>query len=944
MPPDSDGQNFWLQLPVARAFAVSCAECRFNDPREYRFAPDKLQKHEGLDLAATDASGQPVAVLAAQRGVVDRVGFSADGYGHYVRIVHEWHDGTYVTWYGHLSQTLVQEGRFVSAGQQIGVAGSTGFSSGVHLHLTLQHLGQGLPGYVVDDVVDPLPFLRLDGPLSMKEASWLADVTVADGTVLQPGQQFVKTWRVRNSGNVSWDNGYRLSHVEGSRLNGPGSVPLPRTAPGEAAEVSVTLTAPSRAGAYRSVWQPRDAQGNLFNFQMFTEIVVVAAAQLDEAGWVADVTVADGATVQPGQTFLKTWRVRNTGTTTWDAGYRLAFFNHERMGAPESVPLPPAAPGQEVDVSVTLRAPQTPGVWRSTWKPRTPQGLFFDHEQYAEIFVPRAIPPTQQVDEARYVADVTIEDGTLVQAGQPFTKTWRVRNSGTTAWGAGYELAFFDGERLSAPPAVPLPAAAPGQTVDVSVVLTAPQAAGMLRSTWKPRNAAGQFFDFELYAEIRVAQGVSPSQELDEARFVEDVTIADGTVVQAGRPFVKTWRLRNSGTTTWDDGYVLAFLGDKRMGGPASTPLGRVEPGQVVDISLTLTAPTVPGRHRSTWKPRNGAGQFFDFELFAEIEVATPAAPGGRNGAQLVEHVTVPEGTILLPGQTFVKTWRLRNSGTSAWGAGYTVAFAGDEQMGGPESAPLTATEPQRATNVSLTLTAPMTAGEQRGTWRVREPGGALFGDALPVVIRVTADAQAIDLLPYLRGDGRIYVLRYEWGGGGQQQVQTQHEGNRFFHAKGHEWEELWADESFIYRGTDTSPGNGNYYTLSENGAYGSPWIPRRVTPMTFFRRNPTVTFRRKADCQQVASFSHATWIALASLHESLTLGNGRTLRDVVELVAYTEEQGRRADAPFEHYFYARDYGLVAWRGAGVGESYLHEELPAGTPSIARERIPCLGR
>jgi hypothetical protein len=519
-----------------------------------------------------------------------------------------------------------------------------------------------------------------------------------------------------------------------------------------------------------------------------------------------------------------------------------------------------------------------------------------------------------------------------------------VRNSGTTSWGPGYELAFFSGQQMGAPGAVPLPAAAPGQTVDVSVVLTAPMTAGTFRSTWKPRNVAGQFFDFEMFAEIRVPQTILPAQDLDEARFVDDVTVADGTVIQPGRQFVKTWRLRNSGATTWDDSYVLAFFSGNRMGGPQSVPLGRAQPGQMVDVSVTLTAPTVPGTHRSTWKPRNRQGQFFEFECFAEIVVPAPPVPPGSNDTKLVEHVTIPQGATVQPGQTFVKTWRVRNSGGSPWGAGYTVAFAGDEQMGGPESVPLPATDAQRSSNVSVVLSAPTTPGEHRSTWRTRDAHGNFFGDPLPVGVMVAADAQAIDLLPYLRGDGRIYVLRYTWAGGGQQQVQTQIDGDRFYHAKGHEWEELWADDAFIYRGTDTSPGNGNYYTLTENGSYGSPWIPRRVAPLTFFRRNPTVIFRRKSDCQQVASFSQATWIALAARHQDLTLSNGKTLHDVVELVAYTEQQGRRAETPFEHYFYARNYGLVAWRGAGVGESFLHEELPAGTQGIAREKIPCLAR
>ncbi len=941
MPASTEPQEFWLRLPVARSFAISCAQCRFNDPRDYRFAPDKLQKHEGIDLAAIDSSGQPVAVLAAQRGVVDKVDFAPQGYGNYVRIVHEWHDATYVTWYGHLSQTMVREGQFVTAGQQIGIAGSTGFSSGIHLHLTLQKLGHGKDGYVVDDVIDPEPFLRLSGgPPPMNEASWVDDVTVPDGTAMTPGQQFVKTWRIRNTGNVPWTSGYRLAFVEGSRMNASASVPLPNANPGQAVDVSVTLVAPQRPGFYRSIWQPRDASGNLFPYQMFTEINVVGVPQRDEAGWVADVTVADGALIQPGQTFLKTWRIRNKGTTTWGEGYRLAFFTHDRMGAPESVPLPPAAPGQEVDVSVTLRAPTTPGTHRSTWKPRTPQGNFFEHEQYAEIVVPRQVTPSQGVDEARFVADVTVEDGTVVQPGQPFTKTWRIRNSGTTTWGAGYELVFVRDDRMQGPQSVPLPAAAPGQTVDVSVILTAPSRPGLHRSTWKPRNAGGKFFEFEMYAEIRVPQSIPATQVLDEARFVDDVTIPDGTVIQPGQRFTKTWRMRNTGTTTWGPPYTLSFFAGDRMGGPQHIPLPVVEPGQIADVSVTLTAPTTPGTHRSVWKPRNPSGQLFEFEMFAEIAVAAPAVAAKEDGAALVDHVTAPDGTTLRPGETFVKTWRIRNSGRSSWGPGYTLAFAGDNQMAGPESVPLPETAPQRSTNVSVQLTAPPVPGKYRGVWRARDPRGQLFGEELSLEIKVRQQG-AIDLLPYLRGDGRIYVLRYTWDGGGQQQVQTQHDGVHFFHVKGHEWEELWSDEQFIYRGTDTSPGNGNYYTLSEHGSYGSPWVPRHMSPGIFHRRNPTVTFRRKSDCSVINSFSHATWIRLEKVHENLTLPSGITLEDVAELAAFTEPGGTRAESPFEHYFYARNYGLVAWRGVGVGESFLIEELPAGTPGISREVLPC---
>ncbi|MDX1436061.1 MAG: M23 family metallopeptidase, partial [Anaerolineales bacterium] len=179
MPPESE--QFWLQNPVDLNFRVND---RFNAPRNYSNNPTKKQAHEGIDLHAVDASGRGVRVLAAQRGVIEKVGNFPPGYGRYVRIRHEWPDGsTYVTWYGHLERADARRGDFVAAGTPIGIAGNTGFSFGIHLHLTLQHIGHGLKNYVVDDVVDPEPFFRAGGgPAQVNECAYLADVTIPDGT------------------------------------------------------------------------------------------------------------------------------------------------------------------------------------------------------------------------------------------------------------------------------------------------------------------------------------------------------------------------------------------------------------------------------------------------------------------------------------------------------------------------------------------------------------------------------------------------------------------------------------------------------------------------------------------------------------------------------------------------------------------------------------------
>ncbi len=150
-------EEFWLALPVDRALFVTS---RFNDPRDYDEDGILDDRHEGVDLAAT-VGGQPVNVLAGQSGIVTRVERRNTGYGHFVVIRHDWPNGqTYYTWYGHLSEIDVTVGQSVVIGQPIGVAGTTGNSTGIHLHLTLQHIGHGLPGYAVADVVDPLPFIR----------------------------------------------------------------------------------------------------------------------------------------------------------------------------------------------------------------------------------------------------------------------------------------------------------------------------------------------------------------------------------------------------------------------------------------------------------------------------------------------------------------------------------------------------------------------------------------------------------------------------------------------------------------------------------------------------------------------------------------------------------------------------------------------------------------
>lgn len=113
----------------------------------------------------------------------------------------------------------------------------------------------------------------------------------------------------------------------------------------------------------------------------------------------------------------------------------------------------------------------------------------------------------------------------------------------------------------------------------------------------------------------------------DRAEFVKDVSYPDNTEVAPGIVFVKTWRLRNSGSCTWTSSYAVVFANGDAMGAPAAIPLsGNAAPGQTVDVSVTLTAPNVGGTYRGDFKMRNASNVVFGLgdsnkPFFVQIKV-----------------------------------------------------------------------------------------------------------------------------------------------------------------------------------------------------------------------------------------------------------------------------------------------------------------------------------
>jgi len=115
---------------------------------------------------------------------------------------------------------------------------------------------------------------------------------------------------------------------------------------------------------------------------------------------------------------------------------------------------------------------------------------------------------------ASFVTDVTISDNTEIQVNKAFTKTWRLKNVGSCTWTSGYQLIFDSGDKMGGPDSQKLTdnTVAPGQTVDVSVNLTAPGATGTYKGNWKIRDPNGVIFGLSTGSFYLIIKAINPSQ------------------------------------------------------------------------------------------------------------------------------------------------------------------------------------------------------------------------------------------------------------------------------------------------------------------------------------------------------------------------------------------------------------------------------------------------
>lgn len=117
-----------------------------------------------------------------------------------------------------------------------------------------------------------------------QNAVFMSDVTIPDGTTFAPGATFVKTWKIFNGGSCAWKSTYALSFVSGEQMSGVATALGADVAANQSAEISVSMTAPLKAGSYSGYWQLTDETGKKFGNAIYVQIVVLGATATETAG------------------------------------------------------------------------------------------------------------------------------------------------------------------------------------------------------------------------------------------------------------------------------------------------------------------------------------------------------------------------------------------------------------------------------------------------------------------------------------------------------------------------------------------------------------------------------------------------------------------------------------------------------------------------------------
>jgi len=207
--------------------------------------------------------------------------------------------------------------------------------------------------------------------------------------------------------------------------------------------------------------------------------------KVDSASFLLDITLPDGTIVSPGQALNKVWRVRNSGNSTWD-GYKLVFVSGDQMGAPSSVSVPYAAPGDEVDISVPIKAPTASA--RGDWQIVNRDGTWV---RGGRLWIDLGVAGSGSVDPTAVELTCVADCPDVANPGEQFHPTIRAKvNSGQLLESYGDMLRNTDGNLFGSHPHIAVEGTVhAGGTYDFTFYadspITAPTEEGTYETRWQ---------------------------------------------------------------------------------------------------------------------------------------------------------------------------------------------------------------------------------------------------------------------------------------------------------------------------------------------------------------------------------------------------------------------------------------------------------------------------
>ncbi len=123
---------------------------------------------------------------------------------------------------------------------------------------------------------------------------------------------------------------------------------------------------------------------------------------------------------------------------------------------------------------------------------------------------------------------------------------------------------------------------------------------------------------------------------------------------------------------------------------------------------------------------------------------SSASTANGCNNSIYISDVTIPDGTVLAPGESFTKTWEFQNTGSCDWTENYPISFVSSTDMAGDDTEINNEVLIGDSGEVSVLLVAPETEGTYTGYWRLADEDGNSFGQSVYVMIVVSEDASTL--------------------------------------------------------------------------------------------------------------------------------------------------------------------------------------------------------